>query len=342
MVLGSERERVGLLARRERGLESMLSKPWARNRISALSGAESCRDRNTPTPNGSSLASSRAAQAAMSEKTRKGAVIGGAPANTYSNEGDMFVEDVERDTGSPAVGRRTWRSVPIMRGAVDEQQGTTESGTTKTRISRASEIITSTTVEKSRIGADPGERGGRVGSGSAVTEKRRSKYNSSQFSGLSGALHSDPGNPESLEKDGESSTNSDRTNSSTAVKNVESSLAERQGKPRSPSDWTRSNSEAVVIQQCCQVDSTVVEAHTPPQIETFESREEVELIFSPSSSSSSSLPPAPPGTSVDVDQASAISRQDSLSRYVCVVIRTKYFRVYTKLNALPNRGHLVL
>ncbi|CAI8032905.1 CAP-Gly domain-containing linker protein 3 [Geodia barretti] len=115
MVLGSERERVGPLARRERGLESMLSKPWARNRISALSGAESCRVRDTPTPNGSSLASSRPAQAAMSEKTRKGAAIGGAPANSYSNEGDMFVEDVERDTGSPAVGRRAWRSVPIMR-----------------------------------------------------------------------------------------------------------------------------------------------------------------------------------------------------------------------------------
>ena len=331
MVLGSERERVGPLARRERGLESMLSKPWARNRISALSGAESCRVRDTPTTNGSSLASSRPAQAAMSEKTRKGAAIGGAPANSYSNEGDMFVEDVERDTGSPAVGRRAWRSVPIMRGA-DQQQGTTEA-----RISRASEIITSTTVEKSRISGDPGERGGPVGSGSVVTqspEKRRSKYTSSQFSGLSGALHSNLGNSESQEKDAESSTNSDRTNSSTAVKNGESSLAERQGKPRSPSDWTRSNSEAVVIQQCCKVDSTVVEAHTPPQIESFESRDEVELIFSPSSSSSSSLPPAPPGTSVSsssyVNQASAISKQDSLSRYVCIALSTKLFRVQNR------------
>ena len=331
-------------ARRESGLESMLNKSWARNRISAVSGANSCRERKnlrTSTPNDLSGFRPGETQTVMNEKMSEGAVIGGAPAANYSNEGDMCVEDVERHTsGSPTkMGRRKWRSVPVMRG---EEQTTSESRANKTRALGASEIIVPTTrVEKSRTGTDRGENGAKSSVVSPSSERRGSKYTSLQLSGLSGALYSMQGSSEVQQRDSVSPTHSESIGSpATLVKNVESSLDKRQGDPRSPSNWTQSSSESITNQQYCQPHSS---AHTH-QTDTLESsEEEEELIFS-SSSSSTSLPPVPPGTSISssyyLNHSPAI--QDSLDRYNVtvpyVVVRTPFCRC----KCLATRAHLYL
>ena len=313
-MCASEKERVRSSGGTERTLESMLNKSWARKRISAVSGAgsdggrsrSSLHSQNIPTP--STSVPEEGEVVTMGEEKREGLPVQDA-GTEYSNEGDLFVEDVEGDAdrgGIPprVVVERVWRSVPTV--MEEDQRTMTESEPSKMRPSGRSEILTSTTA---KIGAQKTRRG----CSSAVgCEKRWSKHTSMQFSGLSGAVSSDQA---TRAQGGDSRSSSGGIDSSVPVlKNVESSLAKQQGDPHPIDNWTESSQESLTTGPGCQVGPEPIQDQTSPPIETLDSNEEVELV------SSMTLPPVPPGTSASntssscSDQFSPITRQDSLSR----------------------------
>lgn len=292
----------------------MLNKSWARKRISAVSGAwgdhgksrSSLHSQNTPTP--STSVPEEGEVVTTGEEKREGLPVQEA-GTEYSNEGDLFVEDVEEGDaergGIPprVVVERVWRSVPTV--IEEDQQTMTKSEPSKMRPLGGSEILTSTTAKK--IGSQKTRRGSAVG-----CEKRWSKHTSTQFSGLSGAVSSDQ---ETHAQGGDSRSSSGGIDSSPPVlKNVESSLAKQQGDPRPTDNWTESSHKSIAIGPGCQVGPEPIQDQTSPPIETLDSNEEVELV------SSMTLPPVPPGTSASntssscSDQFSPITRQDSLSR----------------------------
>ena len=302
---GGERARLSP-AHRERGLDVMLSKSWARSRISFTS-AES-RDSLHVLPAGPTSPLAPPVESKGHVKEREGGTI-------HCNEGDMCVEDLEEAGhagGDPISGGGTRGTVNSTRErhrghwkmSAPEKSSVRDSGTDGER-----ENVAPTGVEEPVIGPP---------------QRRGSKYTSSQFSGLDGALHTDS----DLQENGgglpETSTRGIGSSLSVVEESQESlpAAAGQQGECPSSSESPSAH---------YQVDSA-----GPPIKELEESGDEGPI----SSCSASPLapPPAPPVTAASSchGEDTTVSEGDySLSRYIVGTpfqIRTRPHLHHSKVN----------